>query len=159
LERTVENHGTSFYQEVTGPDATEEHTVKYMLLMQFSLETADFPPIETWTAQEIQAHIAFMGETNAKLAAAGEFVQAEGLAMPDQAKIVRSGHNGEPVVTEGPFPETKEFLAGWWIVDCETPERALKIAAEISVAPGPGGTPLNMPIEVRAVMSGPSEEL
>jgi hypothetical protein len=144
---------------VTAPDATEEQTVKYMLLMQFSLKNAGFPPIETWTAEEIQAHISFMGETNQKLAAAGELVQGEGLAMPDQAKIVRSGPGGEPVVTEGPFPETKEFLAGWWIVDCDTPERAEQVAAEISAAPGPGGAPLNMPIEVRAVMAGPSEEL
>ena len=66
-------------------------------------------------------------------------------------------HIGEPI-TDGVFPETKEFLAGYWIVDVETPQRAYAIAAEASAAPGPGGKPLNMPIEVRAVMSGPPPE-
>jgi hypothetical protein len=133
--------------------------MKYMLLMQFSAQTADFPPIGTWSPEEIQAHLAFMGDVHRQLTDAGELADAQGLAMPDQAKIVRAGNGGEPVVTEGPFPETKEFLAGYWIVDCEGPERAVEIAAHVSTAPGPGGTPLNMPIEVRQVMSGPPEEL
>jgi hypothetical protein len=63
------------------------------------------------------------------------------------------------VVTEGPFPEAKEFLAGFWIVDCDTAERAVELAASISAAPGPGGRPLGMPIEVRPVMSAPPAEL
>lgn len=71
--------------------------------------------------------------------------------------MVRAGANGEPV-TDGVFPETKEFLAGYWIVDVETPERAYAIAAKASAAPGVGGAPLNMPIEVRQVMSGPPED-
>jgi hypothetical protein len=79
--------------------------------------------------------------------------------MPDHAKIVRANGGRPPVVSDGPFPETKEFLAGWWIVDCETPERAVELAAAVSAAPGPGGRPLNMPIEVRPVMSGPSREV
>jgi hypothetical protein len=133
--------------------------VKYMLLMQFSAQTADFPSIENWTPEEIQAHIGFMRDVNAKLAADGEFVDAQGLAGPQQAKIVRAGKGSTPVVTEGPFAETKEFLAGWWIVDCDTPERAVEIAAHVSTAPGPGGRPLNMPIEVHPVMSAPSEEM
>lgn len=133
--------------------------MKYMLLMQFSEQTADFPGIGTWTAEELKAHIAFMMDTNRKLAEAGELVDAQGLAMPETAKIVRSHGRGVPVVTEGPYPETKEFLAGYWIVDCDKPERAVEIAAAISAAPGPGGTPLNMPIEVRQVMSAPSGEM
>jgi hypothetical protein len=84
-------------------------------------------------------------------------VAAEGLAGPDQAKVVRAGKDGEPV-TDGVFPESKEFLAGYWIVDVENPERADAIAARASAAPGPGGAPLNIPIEVRQVMSGPPEE-
>ncbi|GAA1173589.1 YciI family protein [Kitasatospora gansuensis] len=142
-----------------GAEDTEEQVMKYMLLMQFSAATVDFPTIDTWTPEELRAHIGFMGETNRKLAADGEFVDAQGLAMPDTAKIVRSGANGAPVVTEGPFAETKEWVAGWWIVDCESPERAVEIAARVSAAPGPGGKPLNMPIEVRQVMSAPTEEL
>ena len=133
--------------------------MKYMLLMQFSAAATDFPSIDTWTPEEIQAHIGFMREVNAKLTADGELVQAEGLAGPQQARIVRAGEGGAPVVTEGPFAETKEFLAGWWIVDCETPQRAVEIAAHISTAPGPGGRPLNMPIEVHPVMSAPPQEM
>src|SRR4051794_26498754 len=102
-----------------------------MLLMQFSAQTADFPSIESWTPEEIQAHIGFMQDVNSKLAAAGEFVDGQGLAMPAQAKIVRAGAGGSAVVTEGPFAETKEFLAGYWIVDCDTPERAVEIAAHV----------------------------
>ncbi|WP_253866723.1 YciI family protein [Micromonospora sp. WMMD754] len=130
-----------------------------MLLMQFSAAGAEFPSVDTWTTEEFRAHIDFMGEVNAKLVADGEFVQGEGLGGPQQARIVRAGANGAPVVTEGPFAETKEFLAGFWIVDCETPQRAAEIAAFISTAPGPGGRPLNMPIEVHPVMSGPPQEM
>ncbi|MDH6460265.1 hypothetical protein M2302_000420 [Micromonospora sp. A200] len=133
--------------------------MKYMLLMQFSAAGTDFPSIDTWTPDEIAAHIAFMQEVNGKLAADGEWVQGEGLGGPQQARIVRAGAGGAPVVTEGPFAETKEFLAGWWIVDCETPQRAVEIAAHISTAPGPGGRPLNMPIEVHPVMSAPPPEM
>lgn len=132
--------------------------MKYMLLMQFSAENSGFPDISTWTPEEIRAHIAFMGETNTMLKDAGEFVDAQGLAGVDTARIVRAGSGGAPVVTEGPFPETKEFLAGFWIVDCETPARAAEIAAHISAAPGPGGKPLNMAVEARQIMAGPPEE-
>jgi hypothetical protein len=79
------------------------------------------------------------------------------LAPPGQARIVRAGSQGKPDVTDGPFAETKEFLAGYWIVDVESAEQAYAIAARASAAPGPGGKPLNMPIEVREVMSGPPE--
>jgi hypothetical protein len=91
------------------------------------------------------------------LSEAGELVSAEGLAAPRQARLVRAGKGGAPEVTDGPFPEAKEFLAGYWIVDVASPERAYQIAAEASAAPGPGGKPFNMPIEVRQVMSGPPE--
>ncbi|MEU8180948.1 YciI family protein [Micromonospora sp. NPDC049044] len=133
--------------------------MKYMLLMQFSAAGADFPSIDTWTPAEVQAHIAFMGEVNEKLTAAGEWVDAQGLGGPQQARIVRAGEGGAPMVTEGPFAETKEFLAGFWIVDCDSPERAVELAGYISTAPGPGGRPLNMPIEVHPLMSAPSPEL
>ncbi len=93
-----------------------------------------------------------------KLGEAGELVAAEGLAGPDQARLVRAGKDGKPV-TDGVFPEAKEFLAGFWIVDVDSPERAWQIAAEASAAPGPGGAPMNMAIEVRQVMSGPPEDL
>jgi hypothetical protein len=133
--------------------------MKYMMLMQFSAAQRDFPSIDTWTADEVKAHMEFMQNTNEEFTKSGEFVDGQGLAMPDQARIVRANGGKPPVVSDGPFPETKEFLAGWWIVDCETAERAIELAATVSAAPGPGGRPLNMPIEVRPVMSAPTGEV
>ncbi|WP_433498411.1 YciI family protein [Sphaerimonospora sp. CA-214678] len=132
--------------------------MKYMLLMQFSDQTG-LPPIGTWPPEDVRAHIEFMRDVERKLVESGELVDAQGLAMPDQARIVRAGAGGSSVVTDGPFPETKEFLIGFWIVDVEAEERAIDLAAYVSAAPGPGGEPLNMPIEVRQVMSAPPEEL
>lgn len=129
--------------------------MKYMLMMNAPGNGAY--QIAGWPAQDIKNHIGFMVSFSKRLAAAGELVGAEGLAGPDQAKRVRAGAGGEPV-TDGVFPESKEFLAGYWIVDVDSPERAYAIAAEASAAPGPGGKPLNMPIEVRQVMSGPPPE-
>ncbi|MFC0040855.1 YciI family protein [Actinomadura rayongensis] len=129
--------------------------MKYMMLMQYSAAGADFPNIASWTADEVRAHVAFMRDYNAKLVADGEFVDAQGLASPATARIVRAGADGAPVVTDGPFPETKEWLAGYWIVDVETERRALELAAAASAAPGPQGEPLNMPIEVRPIGSEP----
>lgn len=133
--------------------------MKYMLLMQFSAQTADFPSIDAWSPEELQSHIGFMIDLNGRLSATGELVDAQGLAGVEQAKIVRAGGGGGAVVTEGPFAETKEFLAGYWIVDCDTAGRAVEIAAQASAAPGPGGRPLNMPIEVRPIMSAPPQEM
>jgi hypothetical protein len=92
------------------------------------------------------------------LATSGELVGAEGLAMPGQARLVRAGNDGRPI-TDGVFPESKEFLAGYWIIDVDSPERAYEIAAQASAAPGKAGVPLNMPIEVREVMSAPPVEV
>lgn len=93
-----------------------------------------------------------------ELTESGELAGGDGLAPPSEAKIVRAGSDGSPVVTDGPFPETKEFLAGWWIVDVESAERAYEIAAETSAAPGPDGKPMNMDMEVRRVMDAPPAE-
>ena len=111
-----------------------------------------------WPTGDLRAHIAFMKKLNQDLHESGELVAAEGLSFPNQAKLVRAGKDGIPI-TDGVFPESKEFLAGFWIVDVESPERAYAIAAQASAAPGPGGAPLNMPIEVRPLMSGPSPEM
>lgn len=129
--------------------------MKYILMM--NTMKAGGNSILSWPKEAIQAHIGYMIGLNKELKANGEFVAAEGLAWPNEAKVVRAGANGEPI-TDGVFPESKEFLAGYWIVDVETPERAYAIAAIASAAPGLGGAPLNMPIEVRQVMSGPPEE-
>ncbi|MDP9848741.1 YciI family protein [Streptosporangium lutulentum] len=131
--------------------------MKYMLLMQFSAQS-DLQPMDTWPAEDVKAHIEFMHTTNDRFVESGEFVDAQGLASPEQARIVRAAGEGvAPVVTDGPYPETKEFLVGYWIVDCESMERAIELAAYVSAAPGPGGRPFNMPIEVRQVMSAAPE--
>jgi hypothetical protein len=129
--------------------------MKYILMM--NTMAAGSLGFESWSPQEIQAHVAFMMAFVKDLTAQGVLVGAEGLAFPDDAKVVRAGKGGEPI-TDGVFPESKEFLAGFWIVEVETPEEAYAIAARASAAPGVGGEPLNMPIEVRQVMSGPLEE-
>jgi hypothetical protein len=126
--------------------------MKYILMMNAPGKTPY--QIFSWPKSDIEAHIGFMMDFARKLSANGELVSAEGLAGPDQAKLVRAGANGEPV-TDGVFPETKEFLVGFWIVDVDSAERAYAVAAEASMAPGPGGVPLHLPIEVRHVMSGP----
>jgi hypothetical protein len=99
-----------------------------------------------------------MKRFNGELRNEGVLVGSEGLAPPAAARIVRAGKGGAPEVTDGPFAEGKEFLAGYWIVDVETPEQAYAIAARASAAPGPGGKPMNMAIEVREVPSGPPVE-
>ena len=128
--------------------------MRYMLMMHVPRATGDYQ-ISSWSPQDFKAHIAFMRSLNRDLTDAGELVGAEGLAAPGEAKVVRAGKNGVPAVTDGPFPEAKEFLAGYWIVDVDRPERAYEIAAKASAAPGPGGTPLIIPIEVRQVMGAP----
>lgn len=129
--------------------------MKYILMMNTMKAGCGVPE---WPTKDLQAHIAFMQNFNKELRESGELVSAEGLSFPDQAKIVRAGKDGRPI-TDGVFPEAKEFLAGYWIIDVATSERAYEIAAKASAAPGPGGTPLNMPIEVRPVMSGPPPEM
>ena len=132
--------------------------MKYMLMMHAPRAGWKDAGIGTWPPEDIKAHIGFMHGFNKELKAAGEFVDAQGLNLPDAARIVRAGKGGAPEVTDGPYPEAKEFLAGFWIVDVDTPERAYAIAAEASAAPGPGGTPLKLSIEVRQVMSGPPSD-
>lgn len=128
--------------------------MKFMLMMHAPRGTGDYQ-INSWTPEEIKAHIGFMKSLNKDLIAAGEFVLAEGLTPPGQAKLVRAGKQGAPAVTDGPFAEAKEYLVGFWIIDVERPERAYEIAGKASSAPGPGGTPLIIPIEVRQVMAKP----
>ena len=129
--------------------------MKYIIMMNTMRAGHGVPE---WPQKDLQAHIAFMVGLNKELRQSGELVSAEGLSFPDQAKLVRAGKDGLPI-TDGVFPESKEFLAGYWIVDVEHPERAYAIAAKVSAAPGPGGKPLNMPIEVRPIMSGPPPEM
>jgi hypothetical protein len=130
--------------------------MKFMLMMHAPRGTGDYQ-INQWKPEEFRAHIQFMKDLNKGLREAGELVGAEGLAPPGQARVVRSQGEGAPEVTDGPFAEAKEFLVGYWIVDVENAERAHAIAAKASAAPGPGGKPLGIPIEVRQVMSAPAD--
>ena len=130
--------------------------MKYLLMMH-TPGRGPYPPMVTCPQKDMDAHLEFLRQFNRKLSAAGELVGIEALTAPAQAKLVRAGKDGTPV-TDGVFPEAKEFLAGYWIIDVDSPERAYQLAAEASAAPGPGGVPLNMAIEVRAVMGGPSKD-
>lgn len=131
--------------------------MKFMLMMHAPKGEGDWN-VMSWPPEDLKAHIAFMINLNKELVASGELVGAEGLAGPGEAKLVRARKGGPPAVTDGPFPEAKEFLAGYWIVDVPTPERAYAIAGRASAAPGRGGVPMSIPIEVRQVMSGPPPE-
>ncbi len=133
--------------------------MRYMLMMHAPRVGWQDAGIGTWPPEDIKAHINFMKTLNKELTAAGELVGAEGLDLPSQARIVRASDNGTPAVTDGPYPEAKEFLAGFWIVDVETKERAYEIAARASAAPGRGGARMSIPIEVRQVMSAPPTEM
>jgi len=108
-----------------------------------------------WSPDDVKAMMAFMDQFNKDLKGSGHFVIAEGLVGPDQARLVRAGDDGRPMVTDGPFAETKEFIAGFWIVEVKDADEAYTIAAKISACPGPGGKPLNMPIEVREAGEAP----
>ena len=127
--------------------------MKYMLMMHAPRGTGDYQ-INNWTPDEFKAHMDHMTSLNKEITDAGEWVDGQGLTPPGQAKLVRAGKDGVPA-TDGVFPESKEFLAGYWIVDVDTPERAYQLAAKASAAPGPGRKPLNLAIEVRPVMSNP----
>ena len=123
------------------------------MLMQHYAPIVGVEPMSRWTPAEIKAHIDYQLRLNSELRERGELVDAQGLAGPDQVRIVTYARRGPPVVTDGPFPESKELLAGYRIVDVESRERAVEIAAQVSAAPARGGAPIEQPIEVREVMS------
>ena len=124
---------------------------KYLLVVDFQPGVID-TPIEEWKPEEVNAHLNYYRALHEALVASGELVQSEVLTGPDLAKIVTSDGATAPVVTDGPFQEFKEWLAGYQIVDVESEERAIEIAAKLSAVPGPDGIPLQQPIQVRQVM-------
>jgi len=123
--------------------------MKYILMMNATKN--EFAEYAKWSKKDLEANVAFMRAFSKELRDSGVFVATEGLAFPDKAKLVRAGKDGSPI-TDGVFPESKEFLAGYWMVDVEGPEQAYKIAARASAAPGPDGKVGYMPIEVRQVL-------
>lgn len=129
--------------------------MKYLLMMNTPKGNGNYQ-IDEWVEKDLQVHLQFLADFNKRLKESGEFAGVQGLTSPGQARLVRANSDGTPN-TDGVFPESKEFLAGYWIVDVESEQRAIQIAAEASAAPG--GRPLNMPIEVRQVMSNmPGED-
>ena len=129
---------------------------RYVLIVNFEGGVVD-TPMEEWKPEEIQAHLDYYRALNRELVASGELVQTEILTGPDLAKIVTSDGKA-PVVTDGPFQEFKEWLAGFQIFDVDSEARAVEIAGKISAVPGPGGLPTQQPIQVRRVMEeGPSD--
>ena len=114
--------------------------------------------MEGWSQDDVKRMIGFMHQLNADLKAAGQLVTAEGLVSPEEARIVKANDDGSPSVTDGPFAESKEFIAGFWIVEVADANEAYRIAARVSSCPGPGGKPLNMPVEVRAAGGPPPTE-
>ena len=130
--------------------------MKFMLMMHAPKGGGDWD-VASWTPEDLERHMDFMGRFNQELSAAGELVGGEGLMPPQEARVVRATKGGPPAVTDGPFAEAKEFLAGYWIVAVPSAERAYEIAGKASAAPGRGGQPLNMPIEVRQVGEPPEK--
>jgi hypothetical protein len=130
---------------------------RYLLAVNFEGGVVE-TPMEEWNPEEITAHLDYYKALHEELVSSGELVQSEVLAGPDLAKIVTSDGMTAPVVTDGPFQEFKEWLAGYQIVDVESEARALEIAAKISAVPGPGGAATQQPIQVRQVMdNAPSD--
>ena len=128
--------------------------MKFMLMMHAPRGGGDWA-VMSWPPKAIQAHMAHMQKLYNDLQQAGQLVDAQGLAPPQDARIVRANDSGKPEVTDGPFAEAKEFLAGYWIVDVESKDEAYAIAARSSMAPGKDGKPLHLPIEIRQVMAAP----
>ena len=124
---------------------------RYLLIVTFE-PGVDDSPMEEWQPEEVTAHLDYYRALSARLADSGELVDETILTPPDAARIVRADGTGAPLVTDGPFQEFKEWVAGFSVVDVDTEERALEIAALVSAAPGPGGVPLQQPVHVRRVM-------
>ena len=128
--------------------------MKYMLLMNYYVEGV--PPIDKWAPQDVQRHIQFQHDLGAELVAAASSSTAKGSRGRTPPSSCAATGCPHPVVTDGPFPESKEFLAGYWMVDVEDEARAIEIAAKASAAPGPGGVPMQQVFEVRALMEAPA---
>jgi hypothetical protein len=133
--------------------------MRFMLLQTYGEVESDCPPMSDWEPAEVQAHIRFQQVLNEQLLASGELLDAPGLAGPEAAKYVVWDGVGAPVVTDGPYAESKELLAGYRLVDVDALERAIEIAAQASAAPGPNGAPIRDRIEVRQVLSAPDPEV
>jgi len=130
---------------------------RYLLAVTFA-GGEGVPPLTEWKPEEVQAHLDYYGALHEELTGSGELVATTLLTGPDLAVIVTGDGQTAPVRTDGPFPEVKEWIAGFQIVDVESEERAVEIAGKVSAVPGPGGVPTRQPIHVRRVMDeGPAD--
>jgi hypothetical protein len=128
--------------------------VKYLLLKHYRGGPApalDVAPMDRWTPADVDAHMQYMRDFAARLEASGEFVDSQALAPGGM--FVRYGGEGRPPVTDGPFAETKDLIAGWMVIDVESFDRAVELAGELSAAPGPGGEPMHEWLEVRPFLT------
>jgi hypothetical protein len=123
---------------------------KYLLIVDYRPGTAE-TPMDQWQPAEVRAHMDYYAMLNKELTERGELIDGHALTGPEQTRTVTAGH-GAPVVTDGPYPESKEMLAGFQVIDVESEARAIEIAALVSRVPGPGGVPLEQPVGVRRVM-------
>src|SRR2546428_611262 len=130
---------------------TRSQIMRYLLIVNFEGGVVD-TPMEEWKPEEISAHLDYYKALHKELVSSGELVDSQVLAGPNLAKIVTSDGLNAPVVTDGPFQEFKEWLAGYQIVEVDSEARAIEIAAKISAVPGPGGAATQQPIQVRQVM-------
>jgi hypothetical protein len=125
--------------------------MKYLLLKHYrGPKTSEYVPFDQWTPEEWDAHVQYMGDFADRLRGTGEFVSETALAM--DGVWVRYDGAGRPPVTDGPFAETKDLVAGWMMIDVDSYDRALELAAELSAAPGAGGQPIREWLELRPVM-------
>jgi hypothetical protein len=131
--------------------------MKYLFLKHYQggpTPVVPFPSMDKWTPEEVDAHIQYMHDFAAKLQETGEFVSGE--AVSPEGAWVRYDGEGKPPVTDGPFAETKDLIAGWMVVDVDSWDRAVELAGELSAAPGPGGTPIYEWLEVRPFLEAPA---
>ena len=129
---------------------------KFLLLMNHDGGNST-TTMHEWSEADREAHLAHLNASLDRLRANGELVDVQGLTWAKHAKVVRAASVTAPVVTDGPYAESKEILAGYTLIDVESEERALEIAAEQSSAPGPGGVPIEQPIEVRRLMESDAD--
>lgn len=127
--------------------------MKYLLLIKGNAQA--WEDLAAWADEDIRRMVSYMETLNRELADRGELLEANGLGGPAYAKTVRARPDDEPLVTDGVFPESKEFLAGYWVIDVDSWDRVVAIAAHASAAPGPGGTPVYQPIELHPIMDPP----
>jgi hypothetical protein len=134
---------------------SEDAMPKYLLLKRYRggpEPYKPYPPMDQWKPEEVEAHFAFQREVRKVLQERGEYVGVEALA-PARTFVRYDGEGAPPVTTDGPMPETSDLIAGWFMVDVESHERAVEVAAWISSEPGPGGGPMYEWIDVREIMS------